>query len=314
MPPDPVDTLPVDTVGNGIAALRSLWDSLAPDHQGDIYTAPPSFAGAPYDAGVLDPDFVQEGLDFMNFARAAARLPADLRIDTGLQTRAQHAATLLAHLQNLTRQPTQPADMGNDFYSLAVQGLNVSNLASGATLDGLDDALRLWIRGDPASQLLQRRWILNPRMAITGFGFADGYVVAPVLDVGRNPAIPYDIIGWPGPRVFPVEFFADDDYWTLALNPVWDPIAGDDVTITITRESDAAEWTLNSQDAGGGPGGEYFEVASIATGTGPSLIFRPGDGFTATAGETYVVQVDGLDRFGAPTLLTYAVTFFSLEE
>lgn len=55
-------------------------------------------------------------------------------------------------------------------------------------------------------------------------------------------------------------------------------------------------------------------MAAIATGTGPSLIFRPGSGFTAAAGETYVVEVDGLDRLGAPTLLTYAVTFFSLEE
>lgn len=312
-PPNPGDTLPVDTLGLRIAELRSLWDSLAPDYDGEAFTTAPSFAGAPYDAGVLDPEFVQDGLDLMNFVRAAARLPADLRVDDQLQTRAQHAATLLARLQTLTRQPTRPGDMEDDFFSLAVQGINVSNLAAGTSVNALEDAVSRWIDGDPTSELLNRRWLLNPRMAVTGFGFADGYAAVPVLDVSRNPAVPYDIIGWPGPRAFPVEFFADDDYWTLSLNPVWDPIQPDDVTITVTRESDDAEWSLTSQDGGGGPDGEYFEVADIATGTGPALIFRPGSGFTAAVDETYVIRVEGLDRLGAPTVLTYAVTFFSLE-
>ena len=300
-------------VGERIDSLRKLWSALRPAYAGTPYTTPPVWEAGPYLAGELAPEFVEDGLNTLLFLRHVAGLESgvqvgDYREDT------QHGAVLLAHVGAVLRTPDQPADMDDVFYASALNGIAGSNLAAGSALAQLEDAIALWMdKRSSTDRLLDRRWLLSPYMARTGFGYADGFVLLYVLDRGRSPRSPEAVVAWPAPLATPVEFFSASSYWSVSLDPdVYAVPSADEVTVTVTRRSDGRSWVLDATTGESAPDGSWFSVDGSAA-PDPAVLFRPGSGAVPGPGSTFDVEIDGL-RYtgGAPAPLDYEVTFFSL--
>ena len=305
--------VPDDSVGIRIQALRSIWTGLRPSYEGSPYTVPPTWEAGPYVAGELDSAFVADGLNTLFFLRYVAGIESsvevgDYRDDT------QHGAVLLAHVGALLRSPGQPADMDDVFYASALNGLAGSNLAAGSALAQLEDAIALWMNKQSSSgRLLDRRWLLNPRIARTGFGYAEGFVLLYVLDASRTPSAAEAVVAWPAPLATPVEFFSASSYWSVSLDPdVYQVPSAAEVTVTVTRRSDGRFWVLDASTGESAPDGSWFSVDGSAA-PDPAIIFRPGSDAVPAPGVTFDVEIEGL-RYGGgtPAPLNYEVTFFSL--
>ena len=305
--------VPDITVRARIDSLRSLWTELRPAYEGEPYTAVPVWEQAPYAPGELAPGFVADGMNTLLFLRYVTGLRStvqvgDYREDT------QHGAVLMAHVGALLRTPAQPADMDDVFYASALNGIAGSNLAAGSALTTLEDAIELWMdKRSPTERLLDRRWLLSPRMARTGFGYVDGFVLLYVLDSSHTPTSRDGVVAWPAPRATPVEFFSANSYWSVSLDPdVYLAPSAAEVTVTVTRRSDGTSWVLDASTGESAPDGSWFDVDG-STAPDPAIIFRPGSDAVPAPGATFDVEIEGLRTTGgAPAPLAYEVTFFSL--
>jgi hypothetical protein len=296
-----------------IDSLRTLWSELRPSYDGSPYALLPFWEGAPYEAGELAPEFVDDGLNTLLFLRYVAGLRApvqvgDYREDT------QHGAVLLAHGGELLRAPDQPADMEDIFYASALNGLAGSNLAAGSALARLPDAIAVWLdESAPTGRLTNRRWLLNPRMARTGFGYVEGFALLYVVDTGRTPTAKEAVVAWPAPVATPVEFFSAESYWSVALHPdVYLAPSAAEVTVTVTRRSDGRSWVLDASTGESEADGSWFVVDGAAA-PDPAIIFRPGSDAVPVPGATFDVEIAGLRYTGGGAAdVAYEVTFFSL--
>lgn len=139
---------------------------------GDAFVTAPSVS-APYAAGTVSAPALITALDRLNLMRRLAGLNA-VTLDNTLTSRAQHGAVLLAANGVLTHFPEQPADMDESFYNTGLNAASSSNIYMGtnATLPQAVDAFMDDSDGGNLPMLGHRRWLLNPTMGKTGFGFS----------------------------------------------------------------------------------------------------------------------------------------------
>ena len=107
----------LDTSQRSASEIQACWQQLQPACSGSIYSAMPRWS-APYAAGSLAPQFLQDGLNSMNYVRYLAGLPSDVTLDAADVDKAQHGAVLLAAGQFAHSQP-KPSDMSQAFYDIA---------------------------------------------------------------------------------------------------------------------------------------------------------------------------------------------------
>ncbi|HET6498242.1 MAG TPA: hypothetical protein VFH17_04215 [Coriobacteriia bacterium] len=305
----------VDTTARTEADVRAMWQQLRPTYTGTPYVSLPSVT-APYATGSLRPEFLQDGLRTLNFARYLAGLPHDVVLNSTHMNIAQHGAVLLA-ASDFSHTPSKPADMSQTFYDTGLSSTRTSNIGSGyRDLEGfqrgcLDDDCS-------PSNLLRvghRRWLLNPPMQMTGMGFANGYTTTHVFDRSRTQSVEYAAITWPSEGVFPVEFFSSQTPWSITLNPArydWDTSGH---RVTLRRVSDGMTWTFDSSHTN--TAAHYFNADFLRMGVGNVFVFRPDPrAISYRPGDEFQVTLSGgifWEGTRTPAVVSYRTRFMSLE-
>jgi len=282
--------------------VRAAWRSISDWHDASPYEAAPSIA-APYAPGALTPDSRADALNMLNFLRWLAEL-SPVSESSIYDFQCQHAAVLLAALDYVDHNAPRPEDMDGNFYDSAHLGTTSGNIArfnwmrdsiirEGVAYFARDD-------GDGNLDVLgHRRWVLNPRMAATGFGLANStsgmsYVVMYAHDLG-NPAAEWDWVGWPAAGAFPAELLHEALAWSVSLNPERYDLAASMPSVTLSEEASGLSFSFRP-DLGVGDG--FCAVSLEPFGSGACLIFRPdftGTGFTDyQQNQRWTVRIDGL--------------------
>jgi hypothetical protein len=289
------------------------YDELKPVYSGTPYATTPSWT-SPYVAGSLTPGFAADGLNILNFVRYVAGLPDDVVLDGTEQNKAMHGAVLLA-ASTFSHTPPKPADMSQSFYDIGLSSTSKSNIGYGYTnlvafqLSCIDD--------DSAGNITRvghRRWILNPPMAKTGMGFANGRTTTYAFDRSRTEAVDYSFVAWPPAGVMPVELFGSTVPWSVSLNPAkYDWTTGSH-TVKLRRQNDGATWTFDATDTD--TSGEYYNFDTAGYGISNSFIFRPNPSSVQyQPGDVFDVTISGgiyKQDTTTPVSVTYTTTFISL--
>jgi uncharacterized protein YkwD len=295
------------------AAIQAKWNTL----QSGIFTGSNYYdtqprTTAPYAAGTLKPAFIQDALRHLNFTRYLAGLPDDVTHDASQGAAAQAGAVLLAASKDFSHTPAKPSDMDQAFYDLGYSGTSHSNIAGGfsslrsAIIDG-------WVEDTDSTNiemLGHRRWVLNPRMATTGFGDVNRLYVMYSFDSSRTSAVSYEAIAYPSGQAFPSDVITRDTAWSITLNPsLYTTPTRDTITVKLTNGTNT--WNFSAADTN--KSGKYFNVNTSGYGVSNCIIFRP-DNVAAYTG-TWQVTVNGIKtRDGAPATLQYQVEFFTFNQ
>ncbi|ANW98549.1 dockerin type 1 [Thermoclostridium stercorarium subsp. thermolacticum DSM 2910] len=265
----------------------------------------------PYAAGRVKDKYLQEALNALNFVRYVAGLPDDVYIDETYTNYAQHGAVLLAALDTLTNSPQKPGDMPEKFYETAYKGPSSSNCSYGynnilSTIFGyMDDS-----DSSNIDRVGHRRWLLNPPLQKTGFGYCERYSDTYVFDWSRKNTIKYDFIAWPAKNYMPVELMHRNIAWSVNLGDEYDYPSINDVKVILERKNDGKTWVFSRNGISGGDNG-YFNVDNNNYGMPKCIIFRPDiDGYEAN--DIFDVTITGISKGGSPAEIRYTVQMFNL--
>ncbi len=281
---------------------------------GAVLNAPLNFAEeplteAPYGLGQLSDDTLTQALKMLNQIRFIAGIGHDVTLSEELNEKAQ-AAALVNYVNNaLSHYPDQPGDMSDEMYNLAYAGTTSSNLAWHSWAGhSLNSSLVLgWMEDGDAYNIPMighRRWVLNPRMGLTGFGAVSGsngtYSAHAVFDRSNSDADEWGV-AWPAQNM-PVEYFNEEFPWSVSMG---EAVTASEIQVTLTRVSDGTEWNFSESSADGS-----FYVNNDGYGQKGCIIFRPDSINGYEPGEEYQVSIAGLED----GTLNYSVEFFSLDE
>jgi len=310
---------PAEADESGREEVREAFSTISDWTEG-LFSEEPS-CQSPYTAGALLPGAAEDALQYLNFLRALAGLPAVEYSDIYAMY-SQHAAVLLSGLGYASHNPPQPEDMSGDFYHTAYTGASRGNIAVFGWSD--DNLLRkgiLYLLRDEGEANLpilgHRRWALSPCMGKTGFGFAIGanresYAVMYAVD--DSAVCEWSSIAWPAAGAFPAELLSADTPWSLSLNPEDYDLSASSPALTLTESSSGAEYRFDF--SGYGESG-YSTVSFEEYGSGPCLIFRPRlerYGIHAyEQNQTWRVEITGLvSPDGSCADLSYTVDMIAL--
>ena len=297
-------------------SIQKRWDLLKPQFVGtDYYEVSPSTYSngklvAPYNAGKLKSQFLQDAINMTNFVRFITGLPSDVVLDNDLINKGQHGSVLLK-ASTFSHTPSKPSDMDDDFYNLAYSSTSSSNIGMG--YQSLASSIKDGYMSDDdinnIDRVGHRRWILNPKLLKTGFGYSYGSMTMQVFDQSRTTTYDYDYISWPAKNLFPNDFFKVSDPWSVTLNPL-KYSAPSKSLVRVKLQSIDKEWNFSDIDTN--KSGKYFNVDTGGYGVNNAIIFRP-DSITSYSG-SYTVTITGIKtKEGAETTVNYTVTFFNLQ-
>ncbi|MCR8657087.1 S-layer homology domain-containing protein [Paenibacillus endoradicis] len=278
---------------------------------------------APYSAGKLKENVLLDGLNATNFARYLAGLPDDVTLDYSIAEQQQAGAIINAKNGALSHYPNKPSDMSESFYELASASTKSSNLSAGR--DTLYDTVFYGYMSDNGNNNLlsvgHRRWIINPQMKKTMFGFAvdpsstyGTYSSMSAFNKDRDiNEVQYDYIAWPSAGIFPAEIIRPADPWSVSLNPdVYDRNKVSDIKVTLTRERDQKVWNFDSNDRD--YEGDFFTVSLGGYGINFAIIFRPGNIDSYEDEDKFNVKITGLHTLaGESTSLSYSTSLVQLQ-
>ena len=151
----------------------------------------------------------------MAFARYVAGLSPNVTLDSSFSELAQAASLVSCLNGGLSHSPSQPSGLSNELYQLGKKGAGSSNLSMGyrnpasSVLGYLSDSDRSNIQ-----MVGHRRWVLNPTMGKTGFGYVGGYSAMYAFDRSNKSASESNV-AWPAQNM-PVELFSSTDAWSLS--------------------------------------------------------------------------------------------------
>ena len=214
------------------------------------YSVAPSVK-APYAAGVVDANYLQQALNYLNYYRMVAKLQP-LQLSPEKNNLAQHGAVLLGVLNQLLHDPAdslRPSDMDVDFFQTGKLATAISTISSFSFRDYVQNhgweqtnlykiqemipyVLMFQIRDYDRSNfqcLGHRRYLLSPYLKDCGFGVADSadaytmyFVVEhslskwPAAELVQNPD--YDYIAWPPSGNCPQQLMEKTYPWSVCLN------------------------------------------------------------------------------------------------
>ena len=318
-----------DEAETRIAEIRARYELIKPFYSGETFDEQPSTI-APYSTGIVNREYLNDGLKFLNFQRFIAGLPDDVVLSEEWIDTSQKGAVLLAANNYMTHYPSQPNDMDDDFYLEGKKSTTSSNLSRRSSTRGVEKyPIRSALMGQASDEDISnvvsvghRRWLLNPDMLYTAFGVADNgnnrYTTVYAHNVDREPTekvIKY--ISWPAAPAFPKEFAEPNIPWSVQPS-IYDYATPtlENITVTLTRRSDGKIWEFNDNHNTPSKSGRYFNVDD--TGYGGlehpvCIIFRP-EGITEYSG-IYDVKISGLTtrEDTIPKEISYSVEFFELD-
>ena len=275
----------------------------------------------PFKAGKLTDNFLKHGLASVNLHRFIAGLPYDVELDNDWNFMAQHGAALLAIMnKGLSHAPDYPQGIGlpKEFYNRGYTGASTSNLHSGQ--GDLSQAVKGFVHDSDSSnidRLGHRRWVLDPDLTKTGFGYVNGYVAMKVFDHGvsskRKEKFAY--AAWPPAGQMPAEYFSGNSAWSFSFNPsAFGGIKGEagDVTLTLTISRDCITFSF------GGSSGKsdcYFNIDKERFGLPYCIIFRPDNLGMIMDNDEFEVKISGItDSKGRAIPVNYKTVFFNTGE
>lgn len=255
----------------------------------------------PYALGSVSKASLKDGLNALNTMRYIAGIPANVKLDSTYTKKCQAATLVNAANQELSHYPAKPNGMTDSMYKPGKEGAGSSNLAWASWQTSLSfSVVRQWMEdGDSYNidRVGHRRWILNPSMKKTGFGFTNGYSAMYAFD-SFYAATAYYGVAWPAQNM-PVEYFDSEYPWTISMGEAIQNTAK--VKVTLKRQSDGKTWRFSEKSANG-----YFNIDNAGYGRSGCIIFRPNN-ISYKAGDTFRVTITGLKE-----KVSYQVKFFSL--
>ncbi len=274
------------------------------------YTTEPDVTSGSYTVdslGVLSDETQKSALNLLNQIRYISGIDGDVEIGDNY-SQAMSAATFLNYLNGaLDHNPVQPEGVSDDLYELGYTGAGEANLhSSTSSSETLNESIISWMYDSRTesnkSTVGHRRWILNPTMSKTAFGVTNGTggMYAAMYAFDRTGTSEYSSVAWPAQNT-PIEYYTQNTAWSISIGST---VNADDVTVTVVRDSDGAEWTFSSTDSSDG----YFNVNNGNYGQIGCIIFQP-EGLTVSSGDTFTVTITG----ATTDEISYTVNFFDLE-
>lgn len=255
----------------------------------------------PYSLGTVSKSSLNDGLNALNTMRYIAGLPANVTLDSSYTKMCQAATVVNAANNQLSHSPSKPKKMKTSLYELGKEGAGSSNLAWASRQTSLSySVVHQWMEdGDSFNidRVGHRRWILNPPMKKTGFGYANSYSAMYAFDSSNSNANYYGVT-WPAQNM-PVKYFGSEYPWSISMGEPIDDTSK--VKVTLKRKSDNKTWTFTKKSAKG-----YFNINNDGYGQTGCIIFRPNK-ISYKSGDTFQVTITGLKN-----KVSYQVKFFSL--
>jgi uncharacterized protein YkwD len=304
------------------------WDSLTARWQEvERLAKSPAFSSAPlttapYSPGLLSTDMESAALKLVNLARAVAGIADDVKIDPSLRQDAQIGATLMAAAGAMDHEPTRPPGMSKDFYRQASETLSQCNISSATPPEKLTKSIMGMLFDDDkqnASSLGHRRWILNPYMRVTGFGYAtsaantQSFSAMFAFDQSRENTPAFEYVAWPSPKRFPIEFVSRRMPWVVCLN---DQIfEAPDSAVVITLSDGGKSWTFRPKTDAQAADEGFGSISKSSYGLQYALIFRPTTTHFWKTGEEANVIITGLQRkAGGSGEIRFTTKFLAFED
>lgn len=297
-----------------IAQLRAMAGRTTP---AGVYASSPSVEAM--EQGSLTEEFLQDGLNAVNYVRAIAGL-SPVALSDEKNDLAQAGALLLA-AGEFSHTPSQPAGMPDDLYQKGYRATSASNIGRGYrdlwefTLSCADDA------GE--STLGHRRWLLNPALHTIGMGYVEGNATTIVVD-GLVSIDGPDLVAWPSEGVFPAELVDGNTVWSCTPDPGRYNVSGSSLTVTVTDnhggrcvlgENASAYGRLAPRAVGVWlpPMDQDTSQVTVETGGyggGPAILFTPSQ-VSLEPWTVLTVEIAGLRlHTGGTETVTYTVKLF----
>lgn len=288
-----VQTHTVQQIRNRIATCGASLDDPVTYKEKPVLTAP-------YNPGVLSNETQKSALTILNNIRYIAGLDADVELKNDYVSKAQ-AGMLLNQVNNeINHNPSKPKDMDDSLYNLGYSGTSSSNIGWG--YGTLGDAIMFgWMNdgdSDNIDRVGHRRWVLNPGMKYTGFGYVGTHSAMYSFD-GAWYDGPYKNVTWPAQNM-PTDYFTADYPWSLSTGNYEDISA---VKVTLIRKKDGKKWVFSENSSNGA-----FYLNNDNYGQTGCIIFRPNQINEYGDGDVFSVKIEGL-KDGT---LEYEVHFFDL--
>lgn len=303
--------------GRTQSEIVARWNQLNPTATGSVYATTPSWV-SPFAAGSLTTQYHQDAINMVNFVRYIAGVPDDVVSSAAWLDEAQHGAVLLKAIGGLSHTPPQPAGMPTDFYDLGYSACSSSNISYGMSNSGghlhtqtAADSVIAYMndRNSSESTVGHRRWITNPPMKKTAFGWCESFSVMKAWDTSRSPKPGYVFVSWPAPGAFPLELCPSALPWSVTLNTGTYSYTGQEV-VTLVRLRDGLSWQFS---AAGVPPGGFFTIDRASYGVPYCIIFRPEKPLTYLADDGFRVTVTGIKKKdGTPDSISYTTNLFSI--
>ncbi|MDE7298049.1 MAG: CAP domain-containing protein [Lachnospiraceae bacterium] len=294
--------------------LNARWAALKPVNTDEnLYSKKPEAVWAPYVAGKVRTQVLEDGVNTLNFARYVAGLNADVSLVDELNEKAQYGAVLLGAVNKLVHEAKRPNDMDVDFYKKGYEATTSSNLFSEATIYAstkgtletfLSHSVIGWLSDSGVSSLGHRIWVLNPVMKGTGFGVASGsnttYSTMWVTNTSKygtgTGTSSYDAITWPAAGYHPTNLFFDGDQWSVRLNGSRYSAKASNIQVKVTNPSGETQ---------------VCKAKVSTTSKDPLIIFTPSG--KVKSGNKFDVEISGITRGDESVVLKYSVEFFKLD-
>lgn len=269
----------------------------------------------PFSAGKVTAKYLYDGLNSVNIVRYIAGIPSNIVLDDEYNEYAQAGAVINAANKKLEHTPQKPAGMDENLYDTGYTGTSQGNLVQGYSLISDTVISGYMDDGDPSNIAIvgHRRWVLNPCMQSTGFGFTPSKYSTMYVQDNANGFIEdkYSVTAWPAQNT-PIEYFCSDYPFTLSLSDDFDTLSRNKVKIRMTRLSDGRVFNFNSQTSSKENSKEYFNVDNNRCGQPHCIIWRP-DVTGYKNGDVFSVEISGITKGGANYPVSYNVSFFSLQ-
>lgn len=270
------------------------------------------YSSGAYYPGLMSEESIADGINMLNQIRYIAGLNADVTHNP-VHELMESAASMVHAMNGMTShypaRPEELSDASYDWlYELACEGASSSNLY--AAKSNMGNAM-LGYMLDPGESNLKimghRRWLLNPSMATTTFGYhymSDStwghYTCMYVFD--RSGAGNQNLVAWPGQQT-PVSHFIQpaEHAWSLSFGRALDASA---IEVTLTRRQDGRVWRFSSEESDGA-----FYVDNNWYGKPGCVIFLPEEIGGVSAGDCFDVTVTDHAK---KIVVRYTVNFFDL--
>ena len=260
-----------------------------------------------YSNGKLSQQEQTNALNMIKLIRYIAGLSDDIYLYDEYNDKAQASVEVNFANGTLSHYPVYPDGLDDRIANLGINYSQDCNLAKYnhdnvsmkyTILDGwMDDADDVNL-----PSLGHRRWILNPKMGMLGFGSKTAedvtYSAMYVKDNG-NAVQNQTGVCWPAANM-PVSFFNPNAPWSVSLDR-W--VNAESISVKLVRDKDGKTWNFSSANSDGD-----FYVSNLDYGQTGCIIFRPNDINEYKAGDSFYVSI-----LGAGEEIDYTVDFFDLE-